>query len=67
MDTVLSGSHTGTEGPLMKARLIPHSSKMMGDQGVTQDYRLEHKKSVRLGLQTHPDYVLMSTSILFPC
>ena len=35
----------------------PPSSKMMGDQGVTQDYRLEHKKPllsyrpVRLGLQ----------------
>ena len=28
-DTVLSGSHTGTEGPLMKARQIPHSSNMM--------------------------------------
>ena len=48
-DTVLPGSHTGTEGPLMEARLIPHSSKMMGDQGVTQDYRA---KPVRLGLQT---------------
>jgi hypothetical protein len=33
-DTVLSGSP--------KARLIPHSSKMMGDQGVTQDYRAKH-------------------------
>ena len=42
-DTVLPGSP--------EARLIPHSSKMMGDQVVTQDYRAKPLRSVRLGLQ----------------
>ena len=67
--TVLPGSHTGTFGPLTEARLIPHSSKMMGDQGVTQDYRLEHKKPllsyrpVRLGLHL-PEQRKISTGRL---